>query len=105
MRVKVVALKLFQGTVDGKALDSGKVFVEVNLDSTRNSETQFGAGTVTEELRLPSAEHVRRIKHLPLPFMADLDVQRVSNGKVSKEVVMDIRPIDLAKPAQVARAA
>jgi hypothetical protein len=38
------------------------------------------------------------MQHLPLPFMCDLEVDRVSNGKETKEVVTDCRPVEVVKP-------
>lgn len=101
MRVKVIGIKRFEGTLDGKSINSGKLYCEVKLDDSRNGQTQFAKGLALEEIRLPSAELVKRIEHLPLPFMAELDTERVSNGRESKEVVYDVRPIDLASAAPV----
>lgn len=106
-RFKVVGLKRFTGRVDGNDIDSGKLFVECNLDDSRNGKDQHAAGMFTEELRLPNSELVRRVEHIPLPFFADILTQRVGNGKVSREVVLDIRPIQSApqQPAQPLKAA
>ena len=104
-RFKVVGIKRFAGTLDGKTIDSGKLFVEVKLDDSRNSAQQFAKGFATEELRLPTGELVKRIEHLPLPFYADVDTERVSNGRESKEVVLDVRPVEVVKAAPVKAAA
>jgi hypothetical protein len=95
-RFKVVGLKRFTGRVDGNDIDSGKLFVECKLDDSRNGKDQHAAGIFTEELRLPSSELVRRVEHLPLPYFADIQTERVGNGKLSREVVLDIRPIQTA---------
>ena len=92
-RFKVVGIKRFTGTVDGKAIDSGKLFIEVKLDDSRNSKDQFSKGFFTEELRLSSSELVKRLQEVPLPFMAEVDTERVGNGRESREVVLDVRPI------------
>lgn len=106
-RFKVVGFKRFEGNLDGKNIDSGKLFCEVRLDDSRNGEKQFSKGVCTEELRLPSSELVKRIQHLPVPFMADIDTERVGNGKEVREVVLDVRPIEVPKaaPQPVAKAA
>ena len=98
-RVKVVALKRWKGTLEGKAIDSAKVYVEIAMDSTRNGPDSFAAGIATEEIRLPASEDVRRMEHIPLPFFAELETQRVSNGKTARDVVTGIRPVvDQVKP-------
>lgn len=100
-RFKVVGFKRFQGSMDGKPIDSGKLYIEIKLDDSRNGPQQFAKGVFTEELRLPSSELVKRIEHLPLPFLADIDTERVGNGRESREVVLDVRPVDVVKPQPV----
>jgi hypothetical protein len=96
VKVKVIGVKRFEGTVDGKSIKSGKLYVEVKLDDSRNSATQFAKGMASEELRVDQ-EVIKRIEHLSTPFMAEVDTERVSNGREAKEVVIDVRPIDLVK--------
>jgi hypothetical protein len=102
MRVTVIGLKRFVGVVDGKSISSGKIFCQVKLDESRNTDTQASRGFAAEELRV-DPEIIKRIEHNPLPFVADLDTERVSNGKESREVVLDVRPVKLAPvPAKAA---
>lgn len=98
-RFKVVGVKRFEGVVDGKALKSGKLYVEVRLDDSRNSADQHSKGYFTEELKKVDPELIKRIEHIPLPAIFELDTERVGNGRESHEVVLDIRPVDLVKPA------
>lgn len=103
-RFKVVGFKRFEGNIDGKDISSAKLFVEVRLDDSRNGDKQFAKGIAVEEIKLPGAELVRRIEHLPVPFMCEIETERVSNGRESREVVLDLRPLELAtggKPAAV----
>ncbi len=104
MKVKVIGLKRFEGVVDGKSIVSGKLFCEVKLDDSRNGEKQSAKGFAAEELRV-SADIVKRLEHLPLPFMADAETERVSNGKEAREVVIDVRPLDVVRPAAQPKAA
>lgn len=104
MKVKITGFKYFTGTVDGKRIDSGKLYTECLLDNTRNdSEKQWAQGSFTEEWKVP-VDAIKRVMHIPVPFMAELDVQRMGNGKEAREVVQDIKPLDLVK-AQPAKAA
>lgn len=104
-RFKIVGIKRFTGRVDGNEIDSGKLFVECKLDDSRNGKDSHAKGVFTEELKLPSAELVKRIEHLPLPFVADVDTERVGNGKQSREVVLDVRPVAPVVPVQASKAA
>ncbi len=91
-QMEIVGLKRFKGTVDGNAIDSAKIFVRIKLDGSRNTADQLAAGFCVEELRVDPAV-VKRIEHNPLPLLCEVETERVSNGKVAREVVIDIRPI------------
>lgn len=103
MEFKVTGWKFFKGAIDGKDIDSGRVYVEVSIDDRRGN----GRGTTTAELRVPDAECIKRIAHLPLPALFDIAIEQMSDGKNGiKQVVMDVRPIQSAKvPQPVAKAA
>lgn len=106
MKVKVTGFKYFTGKLDdGKTINSGKLYAECKLDSSRNdSDRQWSSGTFTEEFKLP-VEAVKRIMHIPCPFMAELDIERVGNGKEARDQVTDVRPIDQPKAVPVRAAA
>lgn len=97
---KVVGLKRFEGSMDGKNIDSGKLFVELALDDTRNGKDMFSKGITVEEIRLQDSEIIKRLEHIPLPFEAHIITKRVSNGTKSREVVLDVRPVEAVKPVQ-----
>lgn len=101
MKVKVLGLKRFSGVVDGKPINSGKLYAEVKLDDSRNSDTQFSKGHAAEELRV-SPDVIKRLEHLPLPFMADVETERVMTGKGAQEVVIDVRPLDIVPSVRTA---
>jgi len=91
--LKVVGMKRFQGVMDdGKAIDSGKLFVECKFDSSRNGEREFSAGFFVEELRLDNSAMVREIENLPLPALFEVQSERVGNGRTVRERILSIRP-------------
>lgn len=91
--LRVVGVKRFQGVMDdGKAIDSGKLFVECKFDTSRNGEREFASGCFVEELRLDSSAMVREIENLPLPALFEVQTERVGNGKTVRERVLSIRP-------------
>jgi hypothetical protein len=102
--VEVVGMKAFRGRIDNSAIDSGTLFTRVKLDQRNNKEGEnFKAGEAIEEWKLPNADAVFRMQHLAqsMPFTAVLEVERVSNGRESKEVVTDVRPqVKAAAPVQ-----
>jgi len=83
---------------DGKAIDSGKLFIECKFDSSRNGEREFAAGCFVEELRLDSSAMIREIENLPLPGLFEVVTERVGNGKTVRERVLSIRPHVPAQP-------
>lgn len=107
LTVEVIGMKAFKGSVQGDAIDSGKLFTRTKLNERNNRPGElFAKGEAIEEWKLPNAEAVFRLQHLPMPFMCKLEVERVSNGKETKEIVIEARPVDLAvKPAPLQKAA
>lgn len=97
-RAKVVGMKRFDGNVDGKEIKSGKLYIEVRLDDSRNGDKQSSRGYFTEELSKVDIDIIKRIEHVSLPAMMDIETERVGNGRESREVVIDVRPVELVKP-------
>lgn len=97
--IKVTGFKAFKGFVNGEGINSGTLFSEVRLDTRYNKPGEnIKGGIATEEWKMPDADTVFRMQHIPLPFMVELDVERVSNGKESKEVVLGALPVEHAQP-------
>lgn len=95
LTVEVVGMKAFRGVVQGESIDSGMLFCRVKLDQRFNRDGEnFKAGESVEEWRMPNAQMVFDLKGRTLPFHASLEVERVSNGKDTKEVVIGCSPID-----------
>lgn len=83
--------KLFRGNIDGKDLDSGKLFVDVEL----KGETSWG--TCTQELKCEGSQLIESIKHNPFPFIAELTMVEESNGKISTKKVVGVKPLQAVK--------
>jgi hypothetical protein len=100
LTIEVVGMKGYRGIVNGEAIDSGTLYSRVKLDQRYNKPGEnFKGGYAVEEWKVPSAEHVFRMQHLSYPFMCSLEVERVSNGKETKEMVIDVRPLENSKTA------
>jgi hypothetical protein len=98
-RVTIRGAKLFRGNLDGKDIDSGKIFVEVDL----KGETSWG--TCTEELKCEGSKIIDTIKHTSFPFIAEVTMLQMSNGKVSTQVVTGIKPMQAGDGKATAKAA
>ena len=104
--VEVIGMKAFKGNIDGKDIDSGTLYTRVKL-ATKNNELgkNFKGGETVEEWKMPDAQSVFSMQHLSYPFVARLELERVSNGSESKEVVMGARPVEGASQAARAESA
>jgi len=100
IRMEVVGVKAFRGSIDGKLIDSGTVFCKVRMDERQNEvqrgsgEVNFKAGEATEEWKLPDSGHALKLKGRSLPCMVELDVERLSNGRETKEVVIGMELVE-----------
>lgn len=102
LKVELVGMKAFKGKLDGKEINSGALYTKVKLDERHNRKDQEGTnwkfGHSVEEWKVPDAEIVMRLAHLKpsidRPVMVRLEVERVSNGRETKEVVIDCRPLE-----------
>jgi hypothetical protein len=88
MKVTVTGLKFFEGVIDGKTIASGRFYTECKLHDPKGNSK----GIFTEEWKVTS-ELIKRLMHLPVPFDADLQTERVGNGKETREMVIDLLPI------------
>lgn len=89
-KVKVTGVKFYKGDIDGKSIDSGKVFIEESLDFT----TGRAKGYATQEYGLGKAEIAQGLMHNEFPFIAEVEFIRVTNGDVSKNIVNSVRPVE-----------
>lgn len=100
-KVKVTGVKFFKGDIDGKGIDSGKVFIEESLDFT----TGRAKGYATQEYSLGKAELAQALMHNEFPLLAEVEFLRVTNGDVSKNIVNSVRPVERVPTEPVKKAA
>lgn len=98
-RGKVTGFKWFVGSMDdGKAIDSGTIFLESALKGSDKDSTAggkgFARGYASQPYRCSNAAVVKRIQHLDTPFSAELVIESQTDGRGEKsEVLIDIRPL------------
>lgn len=88
-KVKVTGVKFFAGNIDGKDIDSGKIFVEELLDFTRKT----AKGYATQEYSLADSSAAKKLMEMEFPAVCEVEFSRVTNGDVSKNIVMAVRPL------------
>ena len=100
--VEVVGMKAFKGVIDGKVIDSASLFGVVRLDSRFNKRDGSGinwkVGFALEEWKLPNSDVAMRMMHLnptiKNPIAVRLEIERVSNGRESTEIIIDAMPLN-----------
>jgi hypothetical protein len=93
-QVKVLGMKSSKGTLDnGQSFDSTKVYVETSLDDSKGNAKGFAVAEYT----LGLADEFGKYKHLSFPFLADAAIEVVTNGKVQKFQLSDLKPTELVK--------
>ncbi|AFC62045.1 MULTISPECIES: hypothetical protein [Bacteria] len=92
-RVTIRGAKTWVGNMDGKQLDTGKIYTDVEL---RGEDSK---GTCTQELKCESSAVVKAIIHNPFPFIAEVSMVETSNGKDKggQKVVTSIKPLQRAE--------
>lgn len=90
-KVTVRGAKFFRGNLDGKDIDSGKLFVDVEL----KGETSWGV--CTDEMKCEGSQLIESIKHNSFPFIAELSIIMESNGKMTTQKVVGIKPLQAVK--------
>jgi hypothetical protein len=101
--VEVVGAKAFKGVIDGKMIDSSSLFSRVKLSAQHNKDgSNFKGGETVEEWKCPNAQCVFDLQNVTFPFMAKLEIERVSNGKETKEIVVGLEFLTAVKPESAA---
>jgi hypothetical protein len=72
----------------GSRINKTKIFCAIELDQNR------GRGRATQEYAWGGSENFDKIKHLPFPFEADVDLEMVTNGRgTMNTLILDMRPV------------
>jgi hypothetical protein len=90
--------KTWVGNMDGKNLDTGTIYIDVDLRG------EDAAGIYTDAYKCENSAVVKAVAHNPLPFIAELTIVETSNGKAggTQKIVTSIKP--LAREVKVEKA-
>ncbi|MFJ1251710.1 hypothetical protein [Cupriavidus sp. CuC1] len=88
-RVTIRGAKFWVGNMDGKQLDTGTIYTDVELRG------QDAKGVCTQALKCESSEVVKTIINNPFPFLAEVTMIETSNGKDGGDVkiITGIKPL------------
>lgn len=94
--VQVLGMKSSKGSMDnGQAFDSTKAYIVTPLDTSKGTAKGVAAGEYT----IGTSAEFAKYEKLPFPFMAEAEMEIVSNGKTSKMVVHTLTPAANQKAA------
>lgn len=93
MKSKILGMKSSKGSLEnGTSYDSTKVYVETRMDESKGNMKGFAVAEYT----LGLASEFDKYKHLPFPFMAEIELEMVTNGKTQKTVMTACKPLEMA---------
>lgn len=82
---------------DGKTIefDSTKVYVQLDLSGEKSR------GTVTQVYKVGKSDlyDILRLGSIELPFQAELEIQKVSNGREQREKVVGFQVLNRTRPS------
>jgi len=88
-QAKVMGAKKFCGTVEGQNFDSTTLFIETELDTSK----EVALGFAVAEYKFGTSAEFDKMKHLTFPFIADLTVELTTTGKRENKAVLAMKPI------------
>lgn len=88
-KVTVRGAKFWVGNMDGKQLDTGTIYTDVELRG------QDSKGVCTQALKCENSAVVKGVINNPFPFIAEVTMVETSNGKDGGDVkiITGIRPL------------
>lgn len=93
-QMTVLGAKRSVGVLDnGRRYDSTKVYVQTKM---RDGDDQVGYSVA--EYPWGDSSNFDKIAKQSFPFLADVDMDVVSNGKNSQIVIFDVVPVKATKP-------
>ncbi|EKE17720.1 MAG: hypothetical protein ACD_10C00303G0001 [uncultured bacterium] len=96
--VKVQGMKRSKGSMEGVAYDSTKFYIETDMDDSKNNSL----GTSTTEYVFGTSDEYERYMHLPFPFTAEGSFNQVTTGKVTKLMLVALKPLTASPQAKSA---
>lgn len=93
MKVTVTGMKASKGQLEsGQTYDSTKVYVQTRLDDSKGTAKGFA----TVEYNFGDSTTYDKYKHLPFPFLAEMETEAITSGRVMKTIIISISPITQA---------
>ena len=96
-RIKVTGMKFSKGSMDnGTTFDSTTVYAETKFDTSRGNAW----GSATTEYKLGKSDEFA--KYPQGAFIADAEMENVTNGKNRSTIILQLVPVETVKAASAA---
>lgn len=93
-RIKVTGMKFSKGAMDnGTTFDSTTVYAETKFDTSRGNAW----GSATTEYKLGKSDEFA--KYPQIAFIADAEMENVTNGKNRSTIILQLQPVEAVKAA------
>ena len=89
--LRVLGCKGFKGQVEGTNYDSTTLYVEMDVSEKNGTEVGFNAAN----MKFGKEEEFQKIKHLPFPIMAELEIELTTKGPEC----LSFKPVTQSKAA------
>ncbi|AOY99633.1 hypothetical protein BKK81_10480 [Cupriavidus sp. USMAHM13] len=97
-RVTIRGAKFWVGNLDGRQMDTGTIYTDVELRG------QDSKGVCTQALKCENSGIVKSVINNPFPFLAEISLIETSNGKDGGDVkvVTSIKPLQRVEEKKAA---
>ena len=98
-KVNVMGMKSSKGTLEnGQGYDSTKVYVQTRLDDSKGTAKGFAIA----EYNFGDSTTFDKYKHLPFPFLAEMETEVITSGRAMKTIVQSLQPLKMADAPKAA---
>lgn len=87
-QIVVLGAKASKGEFNGRPFDSTTVYYQDDLQDGENFAGQVGA-----EIKWGTSFNFEKIKNQKYPFMADVVMEQVSNGKTTVTIIKELTAV------------
>lgn len=95
-KATVTGAKMFKDSIDGQSFDQTTLFVQVGMDESKGTAKGFA----TQSFQWGTSDEYHKIKHLPFPFDAEIEMELVTTGKQQKQRIVGLKPLAMVKQGQ-----
>lgn len=94
-QIIVIGAKSSKGEMEGTPYDHTSIFTTTQLDA-KNDDAMGSAG---DSYRFGKSDNFQKLKGIPCPFQATAEFEIVTTGKISRTIMLDLKPLPASAKA------